>query len=288
LSRIFIKTIAYHTMFYKKFAPSAHLKPFVECYYVWEYTHILHQPMHVESPPTGFASMIFNYGTQYKVSPESNATSEFIIAPKNFITGQATKIYKLSLEGKIGMIGIVFLPAAINTLFGLPMYEFNDERVDLNDVLGKEVQQVEDKIAEAHAHEERVNILDRYLTIKAFKSKATPNRTDYAANLIVEQKGIVNISKMMDELYVCRRQFERQFLLKVGVSPKYYARVRRIGYLCSIMATQRWQISDWHELIYRMGYYDQSHFIREFTSFTGKSPSFYLKNNLELSNYLDR
>ena len=90
----------------------------------------------------------------------------------------------------------------------------------------------------------------------------------------------------MDELYVCRRQFERQFLNKVGVSPKYYARVRRIGYLCSLMALKKWNIDDWHELIYQAGYYDQSHFIKEFTAFTGKSPSFYLKNNIELGNFL--
>ena len=84
----------------------------------------------------------------------------------------------------------------------------------------------------------------------------------------------------MSELYVCRRQFERQFLLKVGMSPKYYARVRRIGYLCSILASKKWAVDDWHDLIYKMGYFDQSHFIKEFTGFTGKSPRFYLRKQL--------
>jgi len=183
-------------------------------------------------------------------------------------------------------VGIVFRPAAINTLFGLPMYEFSNERVSLNDVLGKEIDQIQDQIAEAETHQERIAVLDNYLIIKTLKLKNFPDRTDYAANLIVEKRGIINVSELMDDLYVCRRQFERQFLQKVGVSPKYYARIRRISYLCSVMATQRWQIDDWHDLIYQSGYYDQSHFIKEFTSFTGKSPSFYLKNNIELQHYL--
>jgi AraC-like DNA-binding protein len=270
-------------MFYQKFQTSQLLHPFVECYFVWENAIVIEQPLVVESPPSGYASMVFNYGEPYQVLDEKK---EVFFTPKNFVSGQATNSYQLKIKGRIGMIGIVFRPAAINTLFGLSMYEFSNERINLNDVLGKEIDQIQDRIAEAKTHKERVFILDNYLTIRLLKSKNTPDRTDYAANLIIEKRGIINVSELMDDLYVCRRQFERQFLQKVGVSPKYYARIRRISYLCSVMATQRWQISDWHDLIYQSGYYDQSHFIKEFTAFTGKSPTLYLKNNVELLNYL--
>ena len=271
-------------MFYQKFQPSSLLQPFVECYFVWENNLAIDQPIMVESPPNGYASMVFNYGECYQVFNEKN---QAIPTTTNFLSGQYTKSYQLQIKGKIGMIGIVFRPAAINTIFGLPMYEFSNIRVNLNDVLGKEIDQIQDRIAEAKTYQKRIDILDNYLIIKVLKSDKKPDRTDYTANLIVQKKGIINVSELMDDLYVCRRQFERQFLQKVGVSPKYYARIRRISYLCSIMANQRWKIDDWHDLIYQMGYYDQSHFIKEFTAFTGKSPSLYLKNNVELLNYLN-
>lgn len=270
-------------MFYQKFQSSSILKPFVECYFIWENNLAIDQAIIVESPPNGYASMVFNYDESYEVFDEKCNT---ISTPKNFVSGQSTKSYQLQIKGKIGMVGIVFRPAAINTLFGLPMYEFSNVRMNLNDVLGKEIDQIQDRIAEAKTNQERIDILDNYLIIKTLKSEKRLDRTDYTANLIIEKKGIINVSELMDNLYVCRRQFERQFLQKVGVSPKYYARIRRIGYLCSIMANQRWQIDDWHDLIYQSGYYDQSHFIKEFTTFTGKSPSLYLKNNVELLNYL--
>ncbi|WP_435357554.1 DUF6597 domain-containing transcriptional factor [Emticicia sp. SJ17W-69] len=270
-------------MFYRKFQASPFLQHLIECYFVWENNTAVVQPIVVESPPNGYASMVFNYGESYQVFNEKH---EGIKTPKNFISGQSTKSYQLQLTGKIGMVGIVFRPAAVNTLFGLPMYEFSNERINLNDVLGKEIDQIQDRIVEAKTHQERIFILDNFLAIKALKSKNALDRTDYAANLIVEKRGIINVSELMNDLYVCRRQFERQFLQKVGVSPKYYARIRRISYLCSIMAKQHWQISDWHDLIYQSGYYDQSHFIKEFTTFTGKSPTLYLKNNVELLNYL--
>lgn len=270
-------------MFYQKFRTSPHLQPFVECFFIWENNNTNAKPIWVESPPNGLSSMVFNYGEPYQTL---NDKYEIIKPPQNFITGQATKSYQLQVNGKIGMLGIVFKPAAIHTIFGLPMYEFCNERVNLNDVLGKEIGILQEKIAEAKTYQERIEILDNYLTIKLLKAKKTFDRTDFAANLIIEKNGVINISELMTDLYVCRRQFERQFLQKVGVSPKYYARIRRISYLCSIMATKRWQIDDWHDLIYQSGYYDQSHFIKEFTTFTGKSPSHYLKNNVELLHYL--
>lgn len=270
-------------MFYQKFQASQILNPYVECFFIWENITTLEHPLIVESPPSGYGSMVFNYSESYHVLNEKN---EGVLAPKNFVSGQATKNYQLQIKGKIGMVGIVFRPAAINTLFGLPMYEFSNERVNLEDILGEEINQIQDRISETKTHQEKILILENYLIIKVLKSKNKIDRTDYTANLIFEKKGIINISELMDDLYVCRRQFERQFLQKVGVSPKYFARIRRIGYLCSIMATQRWQITDWHDLIYQSGYYDQSHFIKEFTAFTGKTPSLYLKNNVELLNYL--
>jgi AraC-like DNA-binding protein len=270
-------------MFYRKFSPPSHLRPFVECFYSWEYSKTLTKAFPIESPPTGFASMVFNYGTPYRVTSQKLNGG---LVPKTFLTGQATKSYQLQLSGKIGMVGIVFRPAGLHTLFGLPMYEFSDERTNLRDVLGRQIDEYSDKIEEAVSHTERIALLEQFLNLQFLKKSAESDRTDYAANLIVDQRGIVNINQLIDEMYVCRRQFERKFLQKVGVSPKYYARIRRIGYLCNELAQKRWQINDWQDLVYQCGYYDQSHFIKEFTEFTGKSPSLYVKNNVELANYL--
>ena len=270
-------------MYYRKFAPAPHLSPFVECYFAWEKQEILTQPMQIESPPTSFTSMLFNYGDTYRVG---NGKYESLLTPPAFLTGQATQSYKLELNGRIGMVGIVFKPAGMASLFGLPMYEFTDERVSLADVLGKSLQTLHEQIAEAGGPVERIQLLEQFLNRQFLKKGDTFDRIDYTANLIVDRNGIVNVGKLMEDLYVCRRQFERQFLQKVGVSPKYYARIRRVGYLCSQLASQRWQVADWHDLIYHCGYYDQSHFIREFTQFTGKRPTLYVKDNLELTNYL--
>ena len=270
-------------MLYQKFKVSAVLIPFVETFYVWECSARHDTPFIVESPPNGYASMVFNYGEAYGIVNEKYQDRT---VPSSFMSGQATKRYQLHLKGTLGMIGIVFKPAALNTIFGLPMYEFSDERIDLNDVLGREAIFLHERILEAQSAIERVDILDQYLTRKVLHNKKGFDRTDYVANMILEKRGILPIQDLMKELYVCPRQFQRQFLNKVGVSAKYYARISRMSSLCAQLAQSKWRIQDWHQLIYNFGYYDQSHFIKEFSEFMGKAPSSYVKHNIELANYL--
>jgi AraC-like DNA-binding protein len=270
-------------MLYRKYLPSPLLRSYVECFYLWECQQALDQPLLVESPPSGFASMVFNYGDAYRVDNHKHQGRH---VPQAFLTGQSTKSYQLLMQGTIGMVGVVFKPAAISSLFQLPMYEFVDERTDLYDVLGEPVKYLPEQIHEARTPEQRIHRLEMFLLAHLSKLKSGYDRVDFAADLIVRKQGIINVGELMEEVFLGRRQFERNFLHKVGLSPKYYARIRRMGAVCATLANNRWQVKDWHDFIYRAGYYDQSHFIKEFTEFTGKSPSMYVKNNAELTHFL--
>ncbi len=267
-------------MIYKKFAPPPYLKPYVECFYVWENTFL--KPQLVESPPSAFTSMVFNYGNPYSVK---NVKYESVSVPQSFLTGQATTSYHLSLMGTIGMVGIVFRPTAMHTLFNLPLGELTDERLSIMEILrGGEIMDLQDKIIEAQNTAERMDLLTHFLSIQLMKNEYRFDTVDFTANQIVDAKGLINVSDMMNNLFMCRRQFERKFFQKVGLSPKFYARTRRLGYLCSLMAGKR-QVN-WHSMLYDCGYYDQAHFIKDFTAFLGRTPTDYLKNNVELSHFI--
>lgn len=155
-------------MLYRKIAPSLLLQPFVECFYIWECPKACKQALSVESPPSGFASMVFNYGDAYQVH---NTKYQGIVVPQAFITGQSTRSYHLHLQGKIGMVGIVFKPAGISSLFKLPMYEFVDERTDLLDVLGNPVTYLSEQIQEASTNAERIHLLEKFLLSRLSRQK---------------------------------------------------------------------------------------------------------------------
>ncbi|CAN5124377.1 helix-turn-helix domain-containing protein [soil metagenome] len=261
-------------MLYQKIKPHPALQPFVECYFLWE-SNVLHFPLQVESPPNGFAAMVFNFGDTY--------TYETGPAPRSFITGQATHNYTMELKGKIGMAGIVFKPASFTSLFGIPMVHFTNIREDVNLVLGNDLDYLQDKITEAECNSIRINIIEEFLLKKLKKSRLKLDKIDQAVELILEKNGVISVKDLLEEFPICSRQFQRKFLSKVGVSPKYYLRIKRLGFLCHLIISR--QKIDWQDLIYEAGFYDQSHFIKDFIEFIGKNPSAYVRENKELANF---
>lgn len=270
-------------MEYQKFKPCSQLEPFVECYFVWNSQENI-GPTTIESPPSGFCSIVFNYGDPYFLETKKFGKQP---VPSQFISGQSIYSYNLFLEGKIGLCGIVFKPAALATIFNLPMYEYVEERIDLYKIFKKNVlDQTISAIKSATENKEKVKILEAFLLQQYQAEKPEMDYIDKAANYIIEHNGMLQVNDLLEESCMSRRTFERKFFQKVGLSPKYYARIRRIGYLCNLIAGKK--KVDWAKVFYECEFYDHAHFIKDFQEFTGRSPQQYLHENTELANFVDK
>ena len=271
-------------MRYVKFKPTGALHDFVECYFSWQSDDTPVTDLVIESPPSGFCSIVFNSGSNYTLQ---NKKHERLAVPQNFVAGQSIYSYKLFLSGPISSVGIVFKPAALATLFGLPTYEYTEERVDLAEVFVKRhVDDLAERIRKAPTDEDKVKLLEEFVLQHYKENKPRPDYIDKAANLIVEKNGLLNVGDLMKDIYMSRRNFERRFFKKVGLSPKYYARIRRIGYLLNLIAGKK--RVDWATMFSECEFYDQSHFIKDFLEFTGRTPQQYLAENNELANLVDK
>lgn len=271
-------------MFYRKYKPSEILSPFIECYFVWDSEGLLSEPMTVESPPSSFCAIVFNYRDEYYLQ---NKKYEKLLVPAQFISGPSIYTYKLSLQGNIGMAGIVFKPAALATMFQLPMFEYTEERIDLYKIFRKDViDNYVKSIKLAVGEETRVKLLEEFIMQQYQLQKPEPDYIDQAANLIIERNGMLQVTDLLKDSHMSRRTFERRFFQKVGLSPKYLARIRRLGYLCNLIAGKK--KVDWAKVFYDCEFYDQSHFIKDFKEFTGRTPQQYLEENTILANYVEK
>lgn len=72
-------------------------------------------------------------------------------------------------------------------------------------------------------------------------------------------------------LNVCSRHLRRRFKRSTGLSPKLFARLKRFNY-AKLLLLQHPEL-DWHDVVYRAGFYDQAHFIKDFAEFAGAPPS---------------
>jgi len=132
---------------------------------------------------------------------------------------------------------------------------------------------------------QKIRLLDHWLQKQFLRREQAVDRIDRVANFMVEQNGLVELDELLRIACLSRRQFERRFLAKVGVSPKYYARMRRLSHICYLL-TYRGQ-DDWQHLIGEGGFYDQAHFIKDFKQFMGTTPSQYYQDNQQLSKFLE-
>ena len=165
------------------------------------------------------------------------------------------------------------------------MYELTDERICFSEICSESCKDLHQSIGGAQSKKEKVQLLEDYLLRILERPKYGEEAIIESANKIFESKGQTNITELLDKVPMSRRNFERKFLEEVGVSPKTYAKIRRFGYTCSLMAGNR--DVNLMDVLCEGGYYDQSHFIKDFKYFSGRTPRKYAKTNVELANYVD-
>lgn len=85
-----------------------------------------------------------------------------------------------------------------------------------------------------------------------------------AAELLVED----GVAATARRLHVSERRLRALFADGVGLSPKHFARIRRVRTVLANASEQRWA-----NVAAVAGYYDQSHMTTEFRHLMGVSPA---------------
>jgi methylphosphotriester-DNA--protein-cysteine methyltransferase len=160
------------------------------------------------------------------------------------------------------------------------MIEFTDQRINLPLVFGNRAHALIEQIKLAFTHGERIKIIEEFLMKLLQKSNTQTDIVDYALGNIIRQHGILSIEKLSDQLCMSLRHFRRRFTEKVGLSPKFYARVKRVNHIT--LLTQAPSLA-WADIVYKAGYYDQAHFIHDLYNLSEMKPAEFIHYNQHLA-----
>jgi AraC-like DNA-binding protein len=263
----------FYLMLFRRIEPSAQLEKVVECYWIIESDEAPHTQKII---PDGFPELIFHYKDNYKI----NISGRWELQSKYLLAGQIRKFFHLKNTGTAGMIGIKLKPTALVHMYNLNMREYTDRVVNLETALGSAFNFLINEIKRTPEHDQWIKTIEEHL---ASQTPAQPEAVpDDAVNLIFQSKGLITVKELCSQLHLTERSLERIFAKYIGLSPKFYSRIIRFSHIFDLLQKKD---PSWNDLVYETGYYDQSHFIRNFKAFTGEDPSKYFFNEPTLANF---
>ena len=158
----------------------------------------------------------------------------------------------------------------------IPAWEISPG-LEMEVILGKDVHSLHHKLYEAKTDQERVNVLEAYLLRKLMYQASTNLELiilEFMVKQISSSSGDVNISTLAEETGLSDRMLRIYFERNVGCSIKTLAKIVRFEH--SFHSEQLIQAS-LTERALASGYYDQSHYIRDFKQLTGLNPKEFYK-----------
>jgi AraC-like DNA-binding protein len=143
----------------------------------------------------------------------------------------------------------------------------------------QEIEEVQNTLAGTGEIQKQAAALEQFLRRRIYNRNRT-SRTDVlpqieaAARMIRGAHGRHSIATIAHHTAMSLSALERQFRAIVGASPKQLSRLARLQYVCGLWDTG----TSLTEIAAEAGYSDQSHMVRDFQLFTGKSPTQFFLN----------
>lgn len=255
---------------YRKFGLSTHLNDIVE--YCWiiqcknRQTQVL-PDIHI---PDGLMEVIFVFeGSYSKVSISDTSGAKLISS--SCVIGIQTDSNLVNGIGKHRMLGIKFTALGFSLLFGQQMSVLINENVSFKDVRVHWLLEVQDNLASQSNVQNIAQLLSDTI-IKQVRSTSSHHAGHVVwscVKIISDHKGIISVEQLSTIVNKSVRQLQRYFATYVGITPKQYINIIRFknlyreSVLMNVLPTSY--------LDY--GYYDQSHFIKDFRRRAGIPPS---------------
>ena len=259
-------------MTYLEFLPHPTLKPYVECYW---YAYSTRPPFRDRESliPDGTIECMFNFGDSYhQICNEQEKPikgAHIIGIRKNSLT--------ISQTGKQHFFCIRFRLGGTYPFFRIPTNLFANSFHNATDLFGKEIHELEEKLQEAKNNETRITITNNFLLSRMTAALYDLQFTEKCIPALLATN---NVAQTLTDFNVTYKTLERRFNKIAGLNPSELIKINRFNKAVSTMYSC--QFESLTSIGHACGYYDQSHFIREFKQLTNFTPRDFLKEQFTI------
>ncbi len=167
--------------------------------------------------------------------------------------------------------GMRVSPAACARLVSADPQMFRRNRTIRADVFPHLTSNLFDRISACGSFEEAIGVFEERLRLVDLPPSEIDEKVAKAVELIEASGGEVRIGTLAKEVGISPRQLERRFKSCSGLTPKQFARTRRVRAVAVHLIEN--ETINWAERAAETGFADQSHLSREFSAVTGRTPN---------------
>lgn len=264
-------------MNYRVIQPTAALAHLVRSFWILEgsgpYSHF--------SLPDVCPELIFHFKGRFD---EPSQNGEKIPSFTAGLHAQTANTKSFHTKDDFGILGAYLYPHAIPVLFDNPANEVTGQMIDIDTLAGADGRTAEDAIANAADNESRIRLLETFIEKRLSEKEEATLPVFQSIQLIIEKRGLVRIADLSSPACLSSRQFIRQFTRYAGFAPKLFSRIVRFQAATEFYGSSPTPLA---EVAYACGYYDQTHFAKDFREFSGMPPKNYFSGKSAVTVWKD-
>ena len=236
--------------------PSPELCPWIQHYWLVEWKLDASQQQTIETLPHPNVHLVFS-------SEDGTA----------LVHGVQTRKFQLLLKGHARVFGVKFQAGGFYAFLNAPVSSLRGKTIEATRVFGDAISSLQPVLSGDAAEASRIEEANRFFSHLIPDSDPDALTASQIVESILNNPQIRNVEALSSNSGLSVRSLQRLFQRYVGVSPKWVISRYRMHELVELL--NRGEEVDWATRALEMGYFDQSHLIRDFRRTTGWSPEKY-------------
>jgi AraC-like DNA-binding protein len=189
------------------------------------------------------------------------------------IAGVGRDRFTYVYQGVGRVFGVKFRPGAFLPFLGAPVATITDVTLPAEPLWGPSATELGANMAALPHVEQLIAAAEGFLRARWPPEDPQVELVGRIAAALLHDREIARVEDVARRFDLRPRTLQRLFARYVGVSPKWVLRRYRLHEAAAALARE--QDRPWAEVAAELGYFDQSHFIRDFTAAIGLTPVAY-------------
>jgi len=269
-------------MISKLHIPSYPLNRFIQSFYYYKDYYPSHRIERLL--PDGNVQIIFELTGRPRYIYNNNTLEEIQACRNVWFAGIWTKPITIPSGRDSEMIIVQFHKGKAYPFISETMHALTNIVVDAELVFKNDILYLTEKLKNAGSIDEKFQILEKNLFGFYLNNLYENPFIDFAISKIITKPAHWRIREIADRAGYSQKHIIKLFKDHVGLTPKEFLKIIRFQKVIEDIEKQK--TINWASIAADCGFYDQSHFISDFRTYSGYTPADYMKQRGEYLNYI--